>query len=482
MKHAVTILFSSWAALAQAASPADYSSSLALGRAISEDSRGYEYLSELTTRIGPRMSATARGAAAETFVYEKLRQAGITDVHYESFPMLSWVRGSAELKFGNESIPTAALVYTPASAEVTAPMADVGNGTSMDYAADFDKVRGKVALIYMGTLPDSPSDTPHLPRWEKIALALGHGAVGVVLINSTAGHHLVTGIAGGSPRLVSIPVVVVSREDGFELREKALQDRDREIASIRIENTVAAGSARNVVARIEGTEHPNEVVVLGGHLDSLDLATGAVDDGTGAMWVLDVARGFAVHHYRPKRTVEFVFFMGEEEGLLGSYAFVRRAAADGALSQVKYMINTDMSMNPNGLRLWGGDPDMTYFEALARDVRTLYPSFEVASGETAAMSQSSDSQAFLERGIPIAYPMAQWPEGLMACVHAECDSIKWVRPEDLRRSAGVGAMLLAALADAPSSVAHVLRPKEVDAYYKAQGIVPSYLGPVEDKR
>jgi carboxypeptidase Q len=479
VKRTAAILLSSILSLANASSPTGDSSRVALGRAIVADSKGYEYLTELTTRIGPRMSATPRGAAAEMFVYEKLRQAGLKNVHYESFPMLSWSRGTAELKVGSESIPSAALVYTPANAAVTAPMADVGNGTSMDYAADFDKVRGKVALIYMGILPDSPSDTPRLPRWEKIALALGHGAIGVVLINSSAGHHLVTGTAGGSPKLISLPVVVVSREDGLELRRKLLTG-DRPIATLRIENTVAAGSARNVVARIEGSQYPNEVVVLGGHLDSLDLATGAVDDGTGAMWVLDVARGFAAHHYRPKRAVEFVFFMGEEEGLLGSYAFVRRAATDGSLSQVRYMINTDMSMNPNGIRLWGGEPDAAYFEALAADVRRLYPSFGSVSAEAPAMSQSSDSQPFIERGVPIAYPIAQWPDGLMACVHAECDLMKWVKPDDLRRSAGVGAMLLAALADAPSSVAHVLQPKEVDAYYKAQGIVPTYLGPVEE--
>ena len=116
--------------LAQASSPTGDSSRLALGRAIAADSKGYEYLTELTTRIGPRMSATPRGAAAEMFVYEKLRQAGLKEVHYEPFPMLSWSRGIAELKVGSESIPSAALVYTPANAAVTAPMADVGNGTS----------------------------------------------------------------------------------------------------------------------------------------------------------------------------------------------------------------------------------------------------------------------------------------------------------------------------------------------------------------
>ena len=215
-----------------------------------------------------------------------------------------------------------------------------------------------------------------------------------------------TGTAGGSPKLISLPVVVVSREDGLELRRQLLTG-DRPIATLRIENIVAPGSAQNVVARIEGSQYPNEVVVLGGHLDSLDLATGAVDDGTGAMWVLDVARGFAAHHYRPKRTVWSSYSSWGRRQAARVLRFVRRAAADGSLSQVRYMINTDMSMNPNGIRLWGGELDTAYFNALADDVRKLYPSFGNVSVEAAAMSQSSDSQPFIERGVPIAYPMAQ---------------------------------------------------------------------------
>jgi hypothetical protein len=169
--------------------------------------------------------------------------------------------------------------------------------------------------------------------------------------------------------------------------------------------------------------------------------------------------------------------MGEEEGLLGSYAHVRRAAADGSLRQVKYMINTDMSVNPDGLRLWGGDPDLAFFESVAADIRKIYPSFKDVSTEMAAMSQSSDSQPFIERGVPIAYPMARWPKDLMPCIHSECDRLHWVSDEDLRRSAVVGAMLVAALANASKPGAHVFDQKETQAYYKAQGILPAYQGP-----
>jgi hypothetical protein len=368
------------------------------------------------------------------------------------------------------------MVYTPGHADLTAEIVEVGNGTSADYAEDYDKVRDKIALIYMGTLPESPTGTPYLPRWERLALAVGHGARGVIFINPTTGHHLVTGIAGGSANVIAIPAVIVSHEDGLGLRNE-IRRRGALHATIRFDNSVGVGTARNVIATVPGTRKPEQVIVLGGHLDSLDLATGAVDNGSGAMWVLDVARAFAVHHIHPERTVQFIFFMGEEEGLLGSYTHVRRAEKAGTLQQVWTMINTDMSVNPKGLRVWGGTADLAIFQAFAAEVRQLYPSFTEVSSAEPDMSQSTDSQPYIEHGVPIIYPLAQWPDGLMACVHSECDTLKWLDDEQMRRSAVVGTMLIATLARAPDSSAHRLTPAETSKYYQDAGITLGYRGP-----
>jgi carboxypeptidase Q len=310
-------------------------------------------------------------------------------------------------------------------------------------------------------------------------LAIGHGAVGVVFINPAGGHHLVTGIAGGSAKVVSLPVIAIDKETGLELREQLLRGDALE-AHIRVTNTVGSGVARNVIATIPGSEQPEQIVVLGGHLDSHDLATGAFDNGSGAMWVLDVARAFAKYHIRPRRTVQFIFFMGEEEGLLGSYVHVRRAVLEHTMSRIRYMINTDMSFDPNGLRLWGGDPDIGFFQSFAADVRRLYPDFNDVSTADADGSQSTDSQPFLERGVPIAYLWPQWPEGLLACEHAECDNIGWLTDDKMRRSAVIGAMLVLALADAPGDIAHVFSPSETADYFKKAKVARVYLGPAEN--
>lgn len=452
---------------------------VSLGKKVQRDSQAFALLTELTSTIGPRLSATDRGAKAEEFIFKKLQSFGLKDVQFEPFPMQAWQRGSAELTANGSPIRTAAMVYTPSQADLTAPVAEVGNGNSADYAINYDKVRGKIALIYMGTLPNSPAGTPRLPRWERLALAIGHGAVGVIFINPSDGHHITTGIAGGSAKVISVPVVVVDKETGLGLRNDLLQDKALE-AHIRLTNEVGPGHARNVIATIPGTERPNEVIVLGGHLDSLDLATGAVDDGVGAMWVLDVARAFAKHRVRPKRTVKFVFFMGEEEGLLGSYFHVRQLVRDHTLGQVRYMINTDMSLSPTGLRLWGGDPDLKFFQSFAADVRALYPTFVDVSTDSAGMSQNSDSQPYLDHGIPTVYPMTQWADGLMECAHAECDDMRWVTDQQIRRSAVVGSMLLAAIANAPEGISHVMSAEETADYHKTANLTDGYRGPAED--
>ena len=454
------------------------STALTLGLETLKDSQAFALINDLTSTIGPRLSGSEQGAAAEQWVFDKLRAFGIRDVRFEAFPLVCWSRGSIELTVAGRSIPAAAMVYTPEHADVTSEIVDVGNGVSADYSSDYDKVRSKIALIYLGVLADSPKGTPYLPRWEKLALAIGHGARGVIFVYQAAGNHRVTGIAGGSAKVVTIPVAVISHEDGFALR-RDLAAGARITATFRMDNRVRDGHARNVIATIPGTERPDEVIVLGGHLDSLDLATGAVDNGSGAMWVLDVARAFSVHHVHPKSTVQFVFFMGEEEGLLGSYSHVRRALRDHSLQGVRFMINTDMAVNPKGLRVWGGDPNLKFFEAFAKDVQKIYPSFNDIGIDQADMSQSSDSQPYIEQGVPIVYPLAAWPDGLMACVHAECDDIHWLDDAQMRRSAVIGGMLLLELANAPDAAAHVMTPSETAEYFKKADITRAYLGPVE---
>ena len=441
----------------------------AIGRDFRDNAKGYDLLKELTTTVGHRMTGTPNGRAGEEFVFRKLKEFGFDDVEYQEFPITEWQRGSLTFKAGGKEIRAAALGYSPAHSDLAGELVDVGNGVPADYAARPDAVKGKIALIYIGTLPGSPENTQRLHRIQKAALAIEHGAAGIVFINSAEGDMLVTGGANLAPEVRSaVPAIAIGRETGMALKTQLAAGRTE--AEIRMENIVRPSSTRNIIATIRGRTLPEEVIVLGGHLDSWDLATGALDNGSGSMWVLDVARGLKARGWRPKRTVQFVFFMGEEEGLLGSLHFVDAARKDGSLARIKYMINTDMAIDPRSFAVWGVDPDLDFFGALSRKVATVFPTFTGANTGFTGGVKHSDSQPFFEAGVPVTYPKGDWTPRQMACIHTECDTIDLVDPAQMTQSAGVGAMLIAALADAPRLPARTMTAAEVDRWLADAGL------------
>ena len=133
-------------------------------------------------------------------------------------------------------------------------------------------------------------------------------------------------------------------------------------ANIDMHNISKPIKARNVVATLKG--RTDEKVVLGGHLDSWDLATGAIDNGIGSFAVMDVARTFKKLKIKPERTIQFVLFMGEEQGLLGSKHFVEELKKSGNLEKVSYMMNLDMTNDPQGANAFGREEMTDFFKTI----------------------------------------------------------------------------------------------------------------------
>src|SRR5690606_4484560 len=205
-----------------------------------------------------------------------------------------------------------ALALTPAKAELEGELVDMGNGLEEDYLAAPGKVAGKVVLAALNILPGSPDGTRNIHRSAKVTLAIQHGAKGIIVFNSVAGGTLLTGAASIDGTILPIPALAIGLEDGMAVKEEWTNRRLS--AQILMHNKTGKFGARNVIARIEGSELPHETIVVGGHLDSWDLSPGAVDNGLGSFSVIDMARTFAALGLQPKRSVEFVLFMGEEQG------------------------------------------------------------------------------------------------------------------------------------------------------------------------
>ena len=413
------------------------------------NSRAYTTLKEATSTIGHRLTGSANGAKAEEYVYNLLKSYGCT-VKYQPFEVESWSRLTNETSIGQssdqlEKIPSVALAYSPVKADVTTELIDMGNGLEEDYTAAGDKIKGKIALVYLWILSGSPKGTPSLHRSEKTALAVKHGAAGIIFINGVKNNVLLTGTASIKGTLIPIPAVCIGFEDGFRI--KASLKESPKYVRLKMTNFSGLIKARNVIATFKGTTLPKEKIVVGGHLDSWDLATGAIDNGIGSFAIIDMARTFASLKIKTKRTLEFVLFMGEEQGLLGSKAYTKAAKKTGEINDIQFMLNYDMTNDPKG------------FLSMRKEMKDLFANWgaQVAKLDTgfnnsfsAEVGLHSDHEPFMLLGIPTGGGFGgKLPNNSGQFYHSDGDVFSLVDEQGLKNTVRYSAMLAYALANTP---------------------------------
>ncbi len=414
---------------------------------VQENSKAYATLKDATTTIGHRLTGSPNGARAEEYAYKLLKSYGL-DVRYQPFKVESWSRLTNETKIGDTNdqllkVATVTLAHSPVKANVFGELADMGNGMEADYVQDPDKVKGKIALVYLGVLPGSPEGMGSLHRSEKTAIATKYGAIGIIIINVVKGGVLLTGTASVTGKLIPIPAVCIGLEDGMAVKEKL--KIKKQFASLNMTNFSGMIKARNVIATVKGISLPEDKIIVGGHLDSWDLATGAIDNGIGSFSIIDMAKTFSKLHLTTKRTVEFVLFMGEEEGLLGSKAYVDVAKATGKLGLVKFMLNYDMTNNPTGFSTTRVEMK-DFFTAWGSQIVKLDSGFKNIFSAGAGLH--SDHQPFMLQGIPTGGGAGgQLPNNSGPYYHSNGDVFKLVDEQGMKNTVRYSAMLTYALAN-----------------------------------
>ncbi len=344
---------------------------------------------------------------------------------------------------------------------------DVGNGLEGDFALLKDKIRGKVVLVNIG-LSAPTKGARNLHRSEKTALAIQYGATGVIMVNLVPGNVLLTGTASVTGKLIAIPSVCISLESGQALRSWMQEEVSPLHAVIDMTNTSRKIRARNVVATLPGSAYPNEKIIVGGHLDSWDLATGAIDNGIGSFAVMDIARTFKTLKMKPKRTIEFVLFMGEEQGLLGSRAMVDGLKKNGQLNQVRYMMNLDMTNDPTGLNAFGRTDMVPFLNTVGETMKRVEPAFANQMQNQAGLH--SDHQPFMLEGVPVVGLNGHLAREVLDCYHANCDRINLVNADQLKNTVRYATMLLYALADADVIPTQRQTEEQTRDYLVAQGL------------
>jgi carboxypeptidase Q len=447
----------------------------------SELKANLEFLSD---HIGPRLTGSEQLEQAERWMQARFQQLGLANVHQEAWSIANrWARGpaSGRVFLTAEAKPGGA----PTSLNLT--MATAGwslatNGTvrgpvvgvAVEKAEDLQQYKGKLkgAIIILNRpvelrAPQNPLLTPwgeetipiafpksdqpfNFATYLKLRSAelnfFAEEKAAAVLIGSEKWFGLLNmSISGRDYKPGVIPTAFIAKED-FTLLWRLL-DSGPVQAEVNIGGNFSAQHAEvyNTVAEITGSEKPDEVVIIGAHLDSWDLATGATDNGTGSTAVLEAARALKKSGVKPKRTIRFVLFTGEEQGLNGSKAYV--ANHHDELNKISAVLVHDSG---TGKVLTIGL--MGNYEARETIDRVMYPLARVKeiglAEPTLRKEDGSDHIPFDEAGIP-GFWCVQDIADYDKTHHSQADTLDRVRWDDLTEGAQVLAVFAYNVAELP---------------------------------
>lgn len=416
---------------------------------VSVESKGFEDLMECTEKVGHRLSGTANGRNGEEFMMAKLREYNFPQTDFLPFELNVWQRKDCSLEIAPaksdnfSKLPSMSLANTP-TADVSGPIVDVGNGLPADFEKAGTNCKNNIVIFNIG-LENAPAGTKNLHRSEKMALAEKSGAAGVIMLHPSEGNKLMTGTASLKGELTSIPAINISKENSKEMRK--WMEKEKLYAFIKVNNQFAKGGARNVRATIPGSKYPNEKIVVCAHLDSWDLGNGAADNGLGSFTILDIARAIKNMGIWPARTIEFIWFMGEEQGLKGSKAWVKQLKNEGKLDEVKLVMNLDMTANVTGMNGFDWKGSHKWFKKLNAQIKEAVPGYPAEIQHNPWLH--SDHQPFMLEGIPVSIPIGHLNDKVLSCYHSDCDNMEEINKTYMQNSAAYTAMWLWLMANEP---------------------------------
>lgn len=418
------------------------------------DDYAWRQVAHLTENIGGRLSGSPQAKAAVEYIADQLRQLGL-DVHLEPVKVPHWVRGAetAELvEYAGQAAGTSQKVVltalggsTSTAAEgVTADVVVVNNFDELK-ALSRDKVAGKIVLF------NEVFDK------QKAAAGMAFIAYGEAVRYRAAGPKvaaelgavaaLVRSVGNADYRLphtgfsipAGIPAGAVTSEDADLIAHLAVQGKLRMHLTLTPQKLPDADSY-NVIADLKGSEHPEQIVVVSGHLDSWDLGTGAIDDAAGVAVAMEAAEIIQKLHLYPRRTLRVIAWMDEENGGSGSQAyskdyvndFPKYAAVIESDSGAAHPLGFDIKMS-----LAAGE--------LLRPVLNVLQSFGANALQPSSYPPGADIAAMSEAGVP-ALGLMQDSRTYFNYHHTAADTLDKINPQELRENGAAMAVMGYALA------------------------------------
>src|ERR1700738_277783 len=420
------------------------------------DSHAFDYLTELSDEIGARVTGTPAEHKAEAWGVGKMKAIGLENVHTEKYQIWrGWSRGTTEAEIISpvrHRLTADAMGWTGSTAAngteadvVTVNMNDLSNEIK-----NVSRLSGKIALVVSKGKREKGGVSSFAQFGDFLKEASKAGVIAVIGGQGgrkSAGMHLThTGILGFAADF-AIPVISVTGGDQGQV-ERFLEAGKKVRLRVNVQNTFTNGPAEtaNVVGEIRGREHPQEIFVVGAHLDSWDLSEGATDNGSGSVCVLGAAEAILKSGQRPRRTIRFVLFTGEEQGLLGSAAYVEQHKSEMANHLGDLVL--DEGQGPVKEYQLGGRADITAafepFAAWVRSIREIKVVEDVEFG--------TDTGPFILAGLPGINMNQDSPEYKFTH-HSSADALEAVKPDVLTQNATLMALTAYWIADRPERLA-----------------------------
>jgi hypothetical protein len=418
---------------------------------VAEGSRAADWVREITDRAGPRLAGSPGDRAAVAVTLEMLKSLGFANVRAEKVMVPVWARVSESGEITAPVFQRLALTALGGSV-ATAPEgieAEVVRVRSFDeLERRRDAVRGRIVFYDVSTertKDGSGYGKAVVYRSEGASRAAALGGVGVLVrsIGTDDNRLPHTGdlyYKDGAPK---IPAAAVSIPDADLLAHLLAA-----ATPVRVRFALDCGrrpdaESANVIGEILGRERPDEIVVLGAHLDSWDLGRGAIDDGAGCGIVIEAARQIAALRERPRRTLRVVLYANEENGLAGGKAYA--AAHANELARHAAALEADSGTGrPFGIS-WNAGPAA---EPLFSQIAALLTALD-AGGVEAGGEGGADISQLVLGGVPVV-GLLQDHSTYFDYHHTANDTFDKIVPKDLDRATAAAAVAAWCLAETPS--------------------------------
>jgi hypothetical protein len=406
---------------------------LAIDRKILADSgtsgESAKNLHVLCDEIGPRFAGTDGYRAAADFMLDAFKRYKLDNAELEGFDFLAWRRGEPATLTMKEPFDRPYPCYALPGGAPTGPdgaeaeVIDIGPGSNEDIKANRKGIKGRFVIT-------SATAQHRTGIFERCAAL---GATGFILGSNVEGMVLPTGTVTDGERS-TIPAIGIGHESALQIQRFAKENTLR--FRITLNASFEQATTWNVVGELIGTEFPDELVIMGGHLDSHEIGPGALDNAAGAVQVMEAARLLAKHRKHLKRTVRFIGFAAEEVGLLGSHHHAKKHSAQ--LRKARFMLNSDCPSlgSPKGLAFHRCPGATPYVNMLSKQMET-----PISLGDR--FHCNSDHYPFILQGLPTAgMGGGRFSPKIRHYVHMAADTLDKISLTDLREGAAFAARIL----------------------------------------